>query len=68
MPFDPTWTHTLTGCPITYEIGRVETGIERPLNPVEIAVLNHSTLDGSARLQATDYALDGQIWEIKIYM
>ena len=68
VPFDPTWSHTLIGCPITFEIGIVEAGVERPLNPVEIAVLNHSNVDGSVRLEATDYVLDGEIWEVKIYM
>ena len=29
--FAPTWSSTIVGCPVTYEIGRVENNVERPL-------------------------------------
>lgn len=65
--FDPTWSTTVPGCPATYEIGRIVNGVERPLTPEEFAVINYSIYDGQMSYSTADYALDGEIWEIRLY-
>ena len=46
--FAPTWSTTIAGCPVTYEIGRIDddTGLERPLTTDELAVITFSDVDG----------------------
>ena len=44
--FVPTWSITVVGCPVTYEIGRIVNGVEHPLTAVEYAVISHTTQDG----------------------
>ena len=42
--FVPTWSTTVMGCPVTYEIGRIDelTGLERALAAEELAVITSS--------------------------
>lgn len=42
------WSTTIAGCPVTYEIGRIDddTGLERPLTTDELAVITFSDVDG----------------------
>ena len=42
--FVPTWSITIVGCPVTYEIGRIDelTGLERILAPEELAIITFS--------------------------
>ena len=42
--FVPTWSTTVMGCPVTYEIGRIDelTGLERALAAEELAVITFS--------------------------
>ena len=65
--FDPTWDNTVIGCPATFEIGRIVGGVEQPLTDAEYAVLSHSTIDGDISLSTSDFALDGEIWTIRLY-
>ena len=46
--FVPTWSTTVQGCPVTYEIGRLDelTGLERALAVEELAVMTFSSIDG----------------------
>ena len=37
------------------------------LTGTETAVLTHNTGDGSLSLVTSDYALDGEAWEIKLF-
>ena len=48
VSFKPTWTHTELGCPITYEIGRIDdtTGLERALTADESSVLVQDKTNG----------------------
>ena len=41
VSFVPSWSTSIPGCPVTYEIGRMDekTGLERPLNVDELAVV-----------------------------
>ena len=66
--YEPEWTHTETGCPFTYEVGRMVDGVERPLTPDEQVVLVHDDSNGHLRLETGNYALDGEIWTIRLYM
>lgn len=65
--FAPTWDNTVFGCPATYEISRIEAGVERPLTAAEYAVLTHSTVDGDLSMTTSDYFLDSEIWTIRLY-
>ena len=42
--FVPTWSTTVMGCPVTYEIGRIDelTALERALAAEELAVITFS--------------------------
>ena len=62
-----TWSSSVAGCPLTYEIGRIVSSAEQALTGLETAALMHSTVDGSLTLISADYALDGEVWEIKLY-
>lgn len=66
----PTWTHTEVGCPFTYEIGRLDdtTGVERALTADEASVLVIDPTNGHLDILTSDYALDGEIWTIRLYM
>ena len=46
--FAPTWSTTVAGCPVTYEIGRIDdqSGLERALTVEESAVITFSDIDG----------------------
>jgi len=57
----------VTGCPLTFKIGRIVNGVEQALTSHETAALTHSTSNGSLTLLSTDYALDGEVWTIKLY-
>lgn len=37
--FVPTWSTAVTGCPVTYQIGRIVNGLERPLSAAEKIVI-----------------------------
>ena len=64
----PTWTDSLFGCPTTYEIGRIESGVERALTTDEYNVITHyKTTNGGMSFATSDYTLDGEIWTIKLY-
>jgi len=67
MSWSKTWTSSVVGCPLTYEIGRFVNGVEQALTSHETGALTHSTIDGSLQLLSTDYALDGEVWTIKLY-
>ena len=43
--FAPTWSITVPGCPVTYEIGRIDdlSGLERPLSVNELAVITFNS-------------------------
>lgn len=42
-------------------------GVERPLTIEEQAVITHDNSDGSMSYSTSDYALDGQVWNIRLY-
>ena len=65
--FVPTWSTAIPGCPVTYEIGRVENSVLRPLTPAETTVITHSTTDGQMSFDTSDFVLDGEIWTIRLY-
>ena len=46
--FVPTWSTTIPGCPVTYEIGRINdiTGLEEPLTAAELVVITFDITDG----------------------
>ena len=67
LSWSPTWSSTVAGCPLSYNIGRVVTSTEQALAAHETAVLTHSTVDGSLSLNSNDFALDKEIWQIKLY-
>ena len=41
-------------------------GSERPLTPAEQAVLVMDPVTGHFSILSTDYALDGQVWSLKV--
>ena len=67
LSWSPTWSSIVTGCPLTFKIGRIVNGVEQALTSHETAALTHSTADGSLTLLSTNYALDGEVWTIKLY-
>ena len=67
LSWSPTFSSTVTGCPLTFEIGLIVSTVEQALTSHETAVLTHSTVDGSLTLLSTDYALDGEVWTVKLY-
>ena len=54
LSWSPTWSSTVDGCPTTFEIGRVFTGVEQALTSHETAALTHSDGNGSLTLLSTD--------------
>ena len=46
--FEPTWSTITAGCPVTYEIGRIDSRslLERALTVEEAAVITFSNTDG----------------------
>ena len=67
--FKPEWTHTVPACPVEYGVSRIIDGAERPLNSAEKLVLTHFSLtNGWLDLQTSDYALDGEVWSINLFM
>ena len=66
--FQPTWSHSLEICPVTYEIYRIVDGIERPLNQEEMNVVKFNQIDQSLEYETSNFALDGQTWNISIKM
>ena len=67
LTWSPTWSSSVPGCPLTYEIGRIVSTVEQALTAHETAALTHSSVDGSLQLQSSDYALDTEVWTIKLY-
>lgn len=45
--WSPTWTSSVAGCPLTYEIARIVNSAPQLLTSHETAALTHSTVDGS---------------------
>ena len=43
---NPTWSTSVPGCPVTYEIRRVVVGIDQPLTGFETAALTFDSSDG----------------------
>jgi len=64
----PTWSHSEEGCPIEYLVSRVVGGVERPLSADEETVLKHFNTTGWLDLETSDYALDGEVWTIRLFM
>ena len=64
---EPTWSSNVTGCPATYEIGRVVDGVERPLTPEEYVVISHSVFDGHMSYFTEEFDYDGEVWTIRLY-
>jgi len=68
ISYTPTWTTSVTGCPITYEIRRVLADLsEITLTAFETAVLTFDSTDGSLDINTSDKALDGEVWTIKLF-
>lgn len=67
LAWSPTWSSSVLGCPLTYNIGRMINGVEEALSAHETAALTHSTSDGSLALSSTDFTLDKEAWQIKLY-
>ena len=68
LSWSPTWSNSVTGCPQTFEIGRIVTSVEQALTGHETAALTHYPgTDGHLELLSTDYALDGEVWTVKLY-
>ena len=68
VKYQPTWTHSELGCPIEYLVSRIVDGVERPLTDEEKTVLGHDDTNGWLDLITSDYALDGEIWTIRLFM
>ena len=47
VTWTPTWSSSVAGCPLTYEIGRIVATVEQALTAHETATLTHSTVYGS---------------------
>ena len=47
VTFSPTWSSSIVGCPLTFEIRRVVSSVEQALTSHETAALTHSVVDGS---------------------
>ena len=43
---NPTWSTSVPGCPVTYEIRRVVVGVDQPLTGFETAALTFDSSDG----------------------
>ena len=56
--FEPTWTTTVPGCPVTFEIGIVENGVERPFAKKETDVITYNPADGRMSYRTSDFLLD----------
>lgn len=68
IAYEPTWEHSQTSCPFSYEVTRIVEGVERALNDEEKLVLTHDPSNGWLDLNTSDYSLDGQIWTIRLFM
>ena len=68
LAFVPTWSNSVAGCPVVHGMSRIESGgTERPLNSAELAVITFDASNGQASIQTSDFALDGELWTLKIY-
>ena len=67
LSWSPTWSSTVTGCPLTFKIGRIVNDVEQALTSHETAALTHSTSNGSLTLLSTDLTLHDEVWTIKLY-
>lgn len=67
VSFNPTWTTLIPGCPVTYEIRRVISGVDNAFTATETAVLTYDSTDGSLDVLTSDTSLDSQVWTIKLY-
>ena len=68
VSFAPTWTNSVTGCPVTYEIKLVLNDLsEVAFSAKETAVLTFDSTDGSLDLNTSDKTLDGEVWTIKLF-
>ena len=48
VQYNPTWLTSISGCPVTYEIRRIDSsGVEQTLTAFETAVLSFDASDGS---------------------
>jgi len=66
--FNPTWSTTIPGCPVTYEIERViDGGVSVPLTAKELAVLSHNIQDGQMQYSTNDFTLDQEVWTLKLF-
>lgn len=68
ISYTPTWTVSVVGCPVTYEIRRVLADLsEVALTAFETAVLTLDSTDGSLDINSSDKSYDGEVWTIKIF-
>lgn len=67
LTWSPTWSSSIAGCPLTFEIGRIVNSVEQALTSHETAALTHSAVDGSLQLLSNDFALATEVWTIKLY-
>ena len=58
VSYSPTWSTTVTGCPVTYEIRRVVSAVDQAFTATETAVLTFDTTDGSLDILTADTTLD----------
>ena len=68
VSFKPKWSHTKVNCPIEYLVSRIEDSVERALTPPELLVLTLDKSNGFLDLNTSEYALDGEIWTIRLFM
>lgn len=69
VKFEATWSNIEPSCPTDYLVTRIVEGTERDLTEAEKLVLTHHKLTtGMLDLQTSDYALDGEVWKIKLFM
>ena len=67
--WSPTWSSSVAGCPLTFEIRRIIGVVEQEfvLTSHETSVLTHSNVNGSLALLSTNLNLNGEVWTIKLY-
>ena len=68
VSYKPEWSHTKVNCPIEYLVSRIEGSVERPLTSPEMLVLTLDKSNGFLDLKTSEYALDGEIWTIRLFM
>lgn len=70
LSYSPAWTITSLGCPMTYEIRRIDTvtNVKSALTAYETPVITFDSSDGSLVInKSNDYKYTNETWTIQVF-